>query len=148
MKSKAIIVDLDGTLCNTQHRQHYMEGKKKNWQAFYDGLVNDEPNEWCLSLINAMEASGHRILFVSGRPDSYKHKTVLWLNTNTSTTAYKLFMRREGDFRKDSIVKQEIYRELIEPSFDVVFCVDDRQQVVDAWREIGLTCLQCAKGDF
>ena len=30
-----------------------------------------------------------------------------------------------------------------------LFCVaDDRQKVVDMWREIGLTCFQVAPGDF
>jgi hypothetical protein len=30
-----------------------------------------------------------------------------------------------------------------------VFCVvDDRQKVVDMWRENGLTCFQVAPGDF
>ena len=27
---------------------------------------------------------------------------------------------------------------------DILFVVDDRQKVVDMWREEGLTCLQCA----
>lgn len=57
-------------------------------------------------------------------------------------------MRKDGDFRKDSIVKEEIYREWIEPFHEVLFCIDDRKQVVDMWRSIGLTCLQCAEGNF
>lgn len=57
-------------------------------------------------------------------------------------------MRKTGDYRKDCIVKEEIYRKDIEPIYDILFCVDDRKQVVDAWRELGLTCLQCAEGNF
>jgi hypothetical protein len=57
-------------------------------------------------------------------------------------------MRKYGDFRQDSIVKQEIYEQLIAPDYDILCVLDDRQQVVDMWREIGLTCLQVAPGDF
>ena len=57
-------------------------------------------------------------------------------------------MRKEGDHRRDSIVKKEIYDTLIKDEFDVEFVLDDRQQVVDMWREIGLKCLQVAEGNF
>jgi hypothetical protein len=31
---------------------------------------------------------------------------------------------------------------------DVFMTVDDRQKVVDMWRDLGLTCFQVAPGDF
>lgn len=151
MKQKAIIVDLDGTLCNTAHRQHHMELEQKNWKAFYEALIYDEHHEWCVALISAMLASGHEIIFVSGRPEDYRQETEGWLHDHAislATEPHPLFMRKTGDFRKDAIVKTEIYQSKIEPFYNVLFCVDDRQQVVDAWRELGLTCLQCAPGAF
>ena len=57
-------------------------------------------------------------------------------------------MRKTGDNRKDSIIKEEIYRNLIEPNYNIEFVLDDRNQVVDMWRRIGLTCLQVADGNF
>ena len=41
------------------------------------------------------------------------------------------FMRADGDFRQDAIIKTEIYKNEIEPSFEILFCIDDRKQVVD-----------------
>lgn len=143
---KAIIVDLDGTLCNTDHRQHHVTAKPKDWMAFYGKLNQDAPNKWCLYLIDGMRGLAE-IIFVSGRPDEYYEQTKMWLEGH-GLDIWPLFMRKSGDFRKDSIVKHEIYHTHIEPHYEVLFCVDDRQQVVDAWRELGLTCLQCAKGDF
>jgi predicted secreted acid phosphatase len=151
MKQKAIIVDLDGTLCNTDHRQHFMQTNPKNWKSFYNALPMDKPHEWCVQLIDAMRMSCVDIIFVSGRPDTYREVTEGWLHDwglSLAIAPYPLFMRKALDYRKDSVVKEEIYRTHIEPSYDVLFCVDDRQQVVDMWRSIGLTCLQCAKGDF
>jgi hypothetical protein len=57
-------------------------------------------------------------------------------------------MREAGDSRKDSIVKQELYERHIKPSYDVFVVLDDRNQVVDMWRSLGLVCLQVAPGDF
>ena len=146
MKQKAIIVDLDGTLCNADHRKHLVENTPKDWDSFYEGLVHDKPHEWCLDLIDGMRGMAE-IIFVSGRPDNYYEHTQEWL-TRHGLHIWPLFMRKQGDFRKDSIVKTEIYRAHIEPIYQVLFCVDDRQQVVDAWRELGLVCLQCAPGNF
>jgi hypothetical protein len=57
-------------------------------------------------------------------------------------------MRETGDNRKDSIVKEEIYNRDILPEYYVSFVLDDRQQVVDALREMGLQVWQVARGDF
>jgi hypothetical protein len=57
-------------------------------------------------------------------------------------------MREAGDHRPDWIVKKEIYNNLISKEFDVKLVFDDRQQVVDMWRSIGLTCFQVAEGNF
>lgn len=143
---KAIIVDLDGTLCNNAHRQHLVEAKK--WDAFYDALTADTPNPWCMEIIESMrEWDSVATLLVSGRPDSHWTQTVDWLHEHMPKWD-GLFMRKAGDYRKDCIVKEEIYRNNIEGRFDVLFCIDDRKQVVDMWRAIGLTCLQCAEGNF
>ncbi len=60
-----------------------------------------------------------------------------------------LNMREAGDMRKDSIVKKELFDQHIRGKYNVRMVIDDRDQVVDMWRnELGLTCLQVAEGDF
>jgi len=34
------------------------------------------------------------------------------------------------------------------PKYHVEFVLDDRNQVVNFWRYLGLTCFQVAEGDF
>lgn len=148
MKQKAIIVDLDGTLCDNSHRQHFMEQRPKDWKSFYAGISEDVPNEWCEWLLIQFEKSQHmKIILVSGRPKDYLQQTESWLK-EYSVPYDELFMRESGDFREDFIVKKEIYNKYIQPHYRVLFTIDDRQQVVDMWRSLGITCLQCAKGDF
>ena len=37
---------------------------------------------------------------------------------------------------------------LIKDKYQVDYVLDDRNQVVEMWRSLGLTCLQVADGDF
>jgi uncharacterized HAD superfamily protein len=141
----AIIVDLDGTLCDTSHRQHFMT-TPKNWPAFYAGIKDDKLNLWCADILDKYDR-GMATILVSGRPDEFRKVTEKWLSENE--IGYdQLLMRKTGDYRADSIVKKEIYDTHLKDKFNILFCIDDRQQVVDMWRSLGLTCLQCAKGDF
>lgn len=147
----SIIIDLDGTLCNIDHRLHYVRDKRKNWRNFFLELVNDKPNQWCIDIINAFSSfQDLQIIFCSGRPDDYREQTEAWLNTHITpiTNKWILLMRKKGDYRQDSIVKEEIFINEIKDKYNILFVIDDRKQVVDKWRELGLTCLQCAEGDF
>ena len=150
-KVPAIIVDLDGTLTDPSHRQHHIEKHPKNWDAFFDGIQGDPPNQWCVQLIRGMRSIGFRILFVTGRDVTHKDETLLWLNRHNyflEMTDIHLFMRAKDDKRPDNIVKSEIYTRSIEQRFNVLYALEDRKRVADMWREIGITCLHCAEGNF
>jgi hypothetical protein len=58
-------------------------------------------------------------------------------------------MRVDQDFRKDAIIKKELFMNNVHNKFFVEFILDDRKQVVDMWRnDLGLTVFQVAEGDF
>jgi len=144
----AIIIDLDGTLSDASQRRHFVEGAKKDHKKFYDNLINDKANYWCIRIIQAFQRD-HEIIFVSGRPDNYRELTEKWLKLwNIEYKPENLLMRKEGDFRKDFVVKQEIYDNSIKGKYVVTCAVDDRKQVVDMWRSNNIVCLHCAEGDF
>lgn len=91
---------------------------------------------------------GVKRILLSGRDGSCRPQTEQWLYDN-EIKHEALFMREPNDNRKDSIVKREIYDREIRGKYNVLFVLDDRNQVVDMWRnELGLTCLQVAEGDF
>jgi hypothetical protein len=59
-----------------------------------------------------------------------------------------LHMRGRGDHRPDQVVKRELYERRVRPRYTVTAVLDDRAKVVRMWRELGLTVLQVADGDF
>jgi uncharacterized HAD superfamily protein len=146
-KLKAIIVDLDGTLCDVEHRVHHVQGKIKNWKAFNELMIHDELNHWCFELMEAMTTRGYKIIFVTGRGEADRSPTETWLQKHKVDYEH-LYMRGIFDNREDSDVKESIYLTMIEGTYQVLFVVDDRASVVTRWRKLNLVCLQCAPGKF
>lgn len=141
------IFDIDGTLANTAHRQHFLEGDRKNWKGFFGAMDQDPPFQDIIDIAQEQASLGHLNILVSGRPEKYRRVTELWLDKYKVPYTF-LLMRGFNDSRQDNLVKHDIYRKYIEPFFNVKYVYDDRQQVVDMWRSIGLRCLQVAPGDF
>lgn len=132
----AIICDLDGTLALFGNANPY----NRDWSR-------DQINYPILKILQLFNESGCDILITSGRTEVAIKATEEWLFDN-GITYTKLFMRPESDNRKDSIFKKELYEREILGKYNILFVIDDRDQVVDMWRCLGLTCLQVDYGDF
>jgi predicted kinase len=147
-----IIVDMDGTLSDCSHRQHYVQNGNRDWDAFYAGCPNDPVNLAVFNLVNYLGFGGnYDVIIVSGRPtDKAGIATEEWLERFEIPFTH-LFMRQRGDSRHDYIVKQEILDSMLKSGLDksrIAFVLDDRTQVVNMWRQNGLPCFQVAPGDF
>ena len=134
----AVIVDVDGTLA-------LMEGKREPFE--WDKVLLDAPNWPILDLVHTLQESGLYILVTTGRDGICLDDTKTWLSDH-GVVYDAIFIRDEGDCRKDSIIKKEIYDNHIKDKYDVKYVIDDRNQVVKMWRDLGLTVLQVADGDF
>lgn len=130
-----VIFDLDGTLAMIGDRSPY-DGKS---------CAVDKLNMSVFKLWESL-AGENRIIF-SGRNGDSKKETEEWLDANDIMPT-ELHMRKPGDARKDSIIKQEMFDQFIKDKYNVLFIVDDRDQVVKMWRDMGITCLQVNYGDF
>lgn len=89
-----------------------------------------------------------RRLMTLARHESGRRDTDRWIRQHVTSSPGPLFMRADGDGRKDAVVKRELFDKHVRHEYNVVAVLDDRQQVVDMWRSLGLTCLQVAPGDF
>lgn len=136
MKPAAYIFDIDGTLAIRGDRSPY-DYSKVNLDT-----LNEEVVRVCRHLSDI-----YPIIIVTGREDDCYKETIDWLHQHRLKYQV-LHMRKAGDKRKDSIVKAEIYIRAIEPHYHILGVFDDRQQVVDMWRSLGLTCFQVDYGNF
>lgn len=148
-----VICDIDGTAADCAHRRHFVESQPKNWDAFYDACADDKPIAAIKEILLRLCGGGgepHAVFYVSGRRESIRGKTVRWLDAHGFPSG-PLFIRKDGDFRQDNIVKREILHNeiLAHNTKEEILCVlEDRKQVVDMWRSEGLLCLQVADGNF
>jgi len=135
---KAIICDLDGTLSLINNRSPF-EGKK---------CEQDLPNIPIVNLVKNYKNLGFKILLLSGRDGTYQPETERWLE-KYEVEYDALWMRKAKDNRKDSIIKEELFTNNIENNYYIEFVLDDRNQVVDLWRQkLQLPCLQVFYGNF
>lgn len=144
-----VCFDIDGTLANIEHRLDYVRSKPKNWKAFDAGIPNDKVNFPVAQTFYALRDVGHVIIFASGRSDRTRTETMKWLIDNDLWDQNaKLYMRKEDDYRNDSIVKDEIIDQIIEEygqKPDMWF--DDRPRVVKAVRARGIFVFDVYQGE-
>jgi hypothetical protein len=139
----AWLCDIDGTVAINTGRSPY------DWSA----VSGDAPNEPVITVVRAL-AARTTIVFMSGRMEQCRTLTRQWLHTHVcdeGTDLCKmspLLMREDGDTRPDQVVKRELYKRHVRSHYEVEGVLDDRSRVVRMWRELGLTCLQVAPGDF
>lgn len=150
-KKGFVLCDLDGTLCDIKHRLHYLEGAKKDWKGFFGGIADDIPRIEVLDKVLAFEREGYDIIFVSARPDDYREVTAQWLNnTFKGYIPHKtLIMRRSGDTRPDTEVKQQMLDTYFKDRSLIHRVIDDRPRVIEMWRANGLEVIDVGEGiDF
>jgi predicted kinase len=85
-------------------------------------------------------APEYSVVIVSGRHDTCGDSTVRWLMSNGITFDH-IFMRRGGDNRPDTIIKQEILDAILKyvEKEQIAFVIDDRPKVIQMWKDNGLT---------
>lgn len=161
----AYIFDIDGTIADCKHRLHYIKPPaglvhfepgetdwKPDWDSFYDNCDKDEEIQPVCEVLAALAEAGFDILFVTGRPESCRQKTMAWLKEHfgvNMTDSHKLFMRLpEHGFRADYVSKACNYNERIKHKWKVLGAFEDRDQCVRMWRDLGIQCFQVADGAY
>ncbi len=134
---QVVLCDLDGTLALPNGRNMF---RPSDEQMYADTL-----NEPVAQALRGMMAQ-NKIIFLSGREDLFYDITKRWIIEKAGITDFELFMRAEGDSRKDSIVKLEIVKEKIMPRYNITGVFDDRLQVCRMWYENGIFCFNVNQG--
>lgn len=137
-KKRAIIVDVDGTIC--------LHGERGPFE--WEKISTDSPNLPIVKVVKSLIQFGYVPVYVSGREEFLREETEKWLLKYLGECDH-LFLRPNGDYRSDIALKKELYRTRIQDHFEVLLVLDDRNKIVDMWRnDLGLTCLQVSNGDF
>lgn len=166
-----VVVDLDGTLCDSAHREHLAVAKQ--WDEFHSLLGEDRPHQDVADLLEVLNTgiltADLEVILLTGRNERYRGQTEAWLLKNRIKSDH-LLMRPDYNFISDHLLKPSmLYAFLAGTSIDewaepvdddqakieyerakqqVWFILEDRDKVVEAWRNMGLRCWQTQPGGY
>jgi len=161
-----VVIDLDGTLCNSAHRVDF--ALTKQWDEFHEKLCDDKPNEdvmWFIDLLDSLSSQPTEIdtklwvdiIYLTGRPERYREATVNWFKKNMGNADFPilpdtLLMRPTNDFRPDHELKPALLEEFIGSKEkvlqQVIVVLEDRDRMTESWRNYGLKCWQVRAGAY
>lgn len=153
-KKGCYIFDLDGTLADCEHRRKKATttDNKINWKIFLDAenVFKDTPVKHVVDYFNYLchYVKTKDVFILSGREESLRDITLQWFAKHNIWGFKEMYMRKEQDYRDDTIVKYEMLEKYILPDYKPELFVDDRNKVVNLWRQKGYQCWQVANGDF
>lgn len=151
MTPNIVIVDLDGTLCNSAHREHL--ARAGEWEQFHSLLMEDLPWPDVQRLIEVInnDPNMYKVIGLTGRNERYRLMTIKWL-TKHKVLLEELLMRPDNDFQSDADLKPGLLDEFLErrgmTHADVWVIIEDRDKMVEAWRNLGHFCWQPRGGGY
>ncbi len=126
---KAVVFDLDGSMCLIGDRGRFEEHL----------VGKDLPN---IPVVNVckmyLQNPDYEVVFLSGRKEGCREQTTDWLESYLGVEKPNLYMRADYDNRSDDLVKEDLYREHLEPFVFVEAVYDDRLRVCRKWFELGI----------
>ena len=133
------VFDLDGVLADVQHRLHHIEGRRKDWAAFFDAAVRDPVLEAGASLVREA-ARDCEVAYLTGRPERCRADTIAWLRANDLPLG-TVHMRPDHDRRPAARLKPQLLARLASGRV-VAVVVDDDLAVCDAYEAAGWPVLR------
>ena len=149
IKRNVIIVDLDGTLYNNEHRAHLAHAGK--WDEFHAMSYVDEPFQDVQEFVRMAYSSKKIVVALTGRSDDYELITRRWFRRH-NVKFNRLLMRPQGNHAPDTEIKPmllEKYFGSMDRALGKVLCIlEDRDKVVAEWRKLGFRCWQVTQGNY
>ncbi|MEU1279716.1 hypothetical protein [Streptomyces sp. NPDC005805] len=137
------VFDLDGTLADTAHRQHFLERSPRDWTGFFAAAPEDPPLAEGVRLCREA-ARECEVVYLTGRPERCRRDTLDWLAARELPEG-RVFMRGNADRRPARRTKLEILRRLARTR-EVRMLVDDDALVCEDAARAGFRTVRAEWG--
>lgn len=139
-----VVFDLDGTLINIDSIVHFAD--QEDWDGFADASMDcpDYPAMVAFAKIIQRMPDIDWII-VTTKPERLRARTVNWLSMR-GLQPEAMLMRPQHDYSPTVDLKPQLMADMYGEEWrsKVLFAIDDRTKMVDAWRALGVMCMQCA----
>ena len=130
-----ILCDIDGTVADNSHRQHFLEGKK-DWDDFFDALDLDEPIYEIINKMNDEHNQGREIIFLTGRPERYRDPTENWLKQYFNFPL-RVVMRPNDNKKNKLLTKKEMFEQNFNID-EIFYVIDNDEDLLNMWTDMQL----------
>lgn len=136
-----VLCDIDHTLSDAARRDEMIG--KVTWDEYHAASVDDFPIPAVATLVRELHAAGHQIIGFTARPAKWRQLTMEWL-VRHAIPMDEILMRADTDYRPAPQIKLALANERFEnaPQDRVAFILEDRDDVIAAFRALGITALQ------
>jgi hypothetical protein len=132
-----ILCDLDHVVANSFWRDPMIGGP---WDEYHAASINDQPLPDIVNLLNALPDE-YYIVGLTGRDEKWRQLTIKWLLMH-DVPMDELLMRPTGDWRPAPAMKVKLATERFpDITNEVAFILDDREDVIAAFKALGVTAL-------
>ena len=141
---RVVIFDLDGTLCDIQHRLHHIIHEPNDWEAFYKACVEDIPITAVVEIAQALRRQGYLIYIFSGRSNVVQQETIQWL-WDHKVEYDRLVMRQADDNRPARHLKEMFLMQYFPDPEDrelILGVFDDHDQSILMYQAFGVACFK------
>lgn len=150
------IFDIDNCISDDRDRLKLIDMSltgNERYAAYHAAHAEDRPDELALNKLVSHALQGHRIVFITGRPEEHRNSTMAWLGLHvfekhSLTHDYDLYMRpMEGPLSclTSNALKPAIIKELAKIDVaHIEHAYDDFDSVLRAYTALGIPCSKLA----
>lgn len=141
-----MVFDIDGVLSDAASRQHFLESRRRNWDAFFDACGDDPLIEEVARLLELL-SSELVVVLLTGRPIRVQPQTLAWLDRYALRWDV-LIMRDFGDYSAASRFKLQTVSELRSYGLDLRLAFEDDVRNLEMFRSQGVPCVYIHSGYY
>jgi len=98
-----VLCDIDGVLADPANAviEYLHKDSKWDWDEYYKHTLELPPIQSMISIVTyLLNDAANEVIFVTGRPESNRELTTIWLCNALGRNFLQLFMRKTGDWER------------------------------------------------
>ena len=142
----AVVFDMDGVLSDAAGRQHLLERPRRDWDAFFEAVGDDELIDEVARLLEVLD-DDLVVVLLTARPIRVQRQTLEWLDRHGLRWDL-LVMRDWGDYGASRDYKRDAVHDLRAHGFDLRLAFEDDRRNVDMFHAEGVPCIYIHSGYY
>ena len=142
----SVVFDMDGVLSDAAGRQHLLEWPRRDWDAFFEAVGQDELIGEVARLLDVLDPS-LCIVLLTARPIRVQPQTLVWLAEHGLRWDL-LVMRDWGDYGAAREFKRDAVHDLRAHGFELRLAFEDDRRNVDMFHREGVPCVYIHSGYY